>query len=106
MKLKYATFLDLASLHRGDLNLDELESVVAEWQWFDKISRQQMSSVLASTEVIVSNKVFLGAEQIQQAPHLKLICIAATGTNNVDLEAAATANDSVCNVQATLLNNC
>lgn len=39
-------------------------------------------------EVVISNKVLITREAIEQLPHLKLICVAATGVNNIDLEAA------------------
>lgn len=39
-------------------------------------------------DVIISNKVLVTREAIEQLPKLKLICVAATGVNNIDLEAA------------------
>ena len=36
-------------------------------------------------DVIITNKVVIGKEQIDACPTLKLICVAATGTNNVDI---------------------
>lgn len=40
-------------------------------------------------EVLIVNKVLIGKEQIDAAPGLKLICVAATGTNNIDIPYAA-----------------
>ncbi|MBR4850749.1 MAG: hydroxyacid dehydrogenase, partial [Tidjanibacter sp.] len=40
-------------------------------------------------EIIITNKVILDAETLAALPDLRLICIAATGMNNVDLDAAA-----------------
>lgn len=39
-------------------------------------------------DVIISNKVVVNREAIARPPRLKLICVAATGMNNIDLEAA------------------
>lgn len=39
-------------------------------------------------DVIISNKVLVTREAIEQLPNLKLICVAATGVNNIDVEAA------------------
>jgi glycerate dehydrogenase len=41
--------------------------------------------------------VVLDAAALRQAPRLRLICVAATGVNNVDLTAAARAGVTVCN---------
>ena len=43
----------------------------------------------AGAEIVIANKVVLSAEVMRALPELKLICVAATGMNNVDLEAAA-----------------
>ncbi len=40
-------------------------------------------------EIVITNKVVLDAQTIASLPKLKLICVAATGMNNVDLIAAA-----------------
>lgn len=43
----------------------------------------------AGAEIVIANKVVLSAEVMRALSELKLICVAATGMNNVDLEAAA-----------------
>jgi lactate dehydrogenase-like 2-hydroxyacid dehydrogenase len=48
----------------------------------------QTLSRIANADVIVTNKVVIDDELMAAAPSLKLICVAATGTNNIDLEAA------------------
>jgi glycerate dehydrogenase len=49
-------------------------------------------------DIIISNKVVITKEIMQNSPNLKLIAIAATGMNNVDLETAKTLNIKVKNV--------
>ena len=95
-----AAFLDLSTFAHADLDLTGLEQSVEQWQWFELINDSELATVLGSAEVLVSNKVYLGREHFKQAKQLKLICIAATGTNNVDLEAAADHGISVCNVRS------
>jgi len=99
MNKPLAVFLDKASLYPDDLNLSKLENV-ASWQWFDNANVSDIQHYLEDTEIIVSNKVFLGREIIQSSKQLKLICIAATGINNVDIEAARQHGIAVCNVRA------
>ena len=49
-------------------------------------------------DVIVTNKVVITKEHMQKAANLKLICVAATGMNNVDLDAARELGIAVKNV--------
>jgi glycerate dehydrogenase len=51
-------------------------------------------------EVIITNKVLISKEIMDELPELKLICVAATGTNNVDLECAAEKGITVRNVNS------
>jgi glycerate dehydrogenase len=51
-------------------------------------------------EIVFSNKVLLMRPVLENLPDLKLICILATGTNNVDLEAARERGIEVRNVPA------
>lgn len=54
---------------------------------------------IQNQDIVITNKVTIGAETIESAPSLKLICVAATGTNNVDLEAARAHGITVKNVE-------
>lgn len=55
---------------------------------------------IAGADIIVSNKVAITAEHMAANPQLKLIAVAATGYNNIDLVAARAAGITVCNIQA------
>ena len=99
MNKPLAVFLDKASLYPDDLDFLKLENV-ASWQWFDNANVSDIQHCLEETEIIVSNKVFLDRKIMQSCKQLKLICVAATGTNNVDIEAAKQQGIAVCNVRA------
>jgi glycerate dehydrogenase len=92
-------FLDLASLDREDLDLTSLKAILPEWQFYQQTSPDDVQEHISHATVVISNKVTIGAEQMAQAPSLKLICVAATGTNNVDLQAARKLGITVCNIQ-------
>lgn len=49
-------------------------------------------------EVVITNKVVLDSSNLPYASSVRLICVAATGTNNIDLECAGRRNITVCNV--------
>jgi len=55
-------------------------------------------------EVVITNKVVMGKAVLDQLPKLKLICIAATGMNNVDLAAAKRRGIPVRNVSGYSTN--
>lgn len=93
-----ALFLDIASLYPADLNLSGLEAV-ANWQWFDNVAPADIQHSLSEAEIIVTNKIVLDSEIIAACAQLKLICVAATGVNNVDVQAAKRQSVSVCNVR-------
>ncbi|MFP4559934.1 MAG: 2-hydroxyacid dehydrogenase [Thiohalorhabdus sp.] len=93
-----AVFLDTTSLDRGDLDRKSLEATATDWSFFDETPAETVPERIREAEVVVTNKVPLDAEAIRAAPNLRLICIAATGTNNVDLEAARERGVAVTNV--------
>jgi len=92
-------FLDFKSLDNSDIELTALSAVLSNWQWFDSCTDQQVAERIQSANVVITNKVKLTAAMLQAARQLKLVCVAATGTNNVDLEAAAALGITVCNVR-------
>ena len=92
-------FLDRDSLDRGDLDFSSLDNVIDDWQFYAQTQADDLSSRIATSEIIISNKVMIDEAAIQSAARLKLICVAATGTNNVDISAAQRHNISVCNVR-------
>ena len=69
-------------------NIDGIRQY-GEYVGYDMTLPEQVVERSKDAEVVISNKVVLDAEVIAQLPHLRLICVAATGMNNVDLNAAA-----------------
>ena len=60
---------------------------------------------IQDAQVIITNKVVITKEHMQKCPSLKLVCIAATGMNNVDLDAAAELDIVVKNVKGYSTNS-
>lgn len=95
-----AVFLDWDSVDNGDLATDCLQELPVDWVYHLNTSTEQLATRLAKCDIVVTNKVVLNQAAIQAASNLQLICVAATGTNNVDLQAASHNNIPVCNVRA------
>ena len=94
-----AVILDLESLNPRDLDLQPLRECVPDWQFHHYTEPEQVDERIAHARIIVTNKVRITREHIQAAPELRLVCVAATGTNNVDLDAASDAGVIVSNVR-------
>jgi len=97
MATTHLVLLDRATLDRGDLDLAALASL-GELTLYDATSPAEVAGRIRDAEVVITNKVVLGAEEIGAAPRLRLIAVAATGVNNIDLTAARAANVAVANV--------
>lgn len=90
-------FLDRDSIG-VDLSLAELEALGIDWQFFPFTDQHQTTSRCLDADVVITNKVVLNRELLESLPNLKLILVAATGMNNVDLAAAKEQGIAVKNV--------
>lgn len=93
-----AVFLDSATIKPNDLDLTALDALAESWTYHASTRPEQTLERIEQAELIITNKVVLDKALLQKAEHLKLICICATGTNNVDLDAARELGITVCNV--------
>ena len=73
---------------------DSLGEVIS----YDITLENETISRVKDADIIITNKVLVTKEIMNEASNLKLICISATGTNNVDLEYAKQKKISVKNV--------
>lgn len=87
--------LDAATLG-SDVNLDVFEQF-GEFVSFETTAAAERIERLEGADVVITNKVVIDKETMD-ASNLKLICISATGMNNVDLAHAASKGIAVKNV--------
>ena len=78
-------FLDEYSIAGRDLS-----SITSQGEYvaYENTAKEQVVERLKGADVAITNKVVIDGDAMRQLPDLKLICVAATGMNNVDLEAA------------------
>ena len=91
-------FLDSDSIAHERLDLDQLNSLPIEWTFYPQTTPEQRQERIGDAEIVLTNKVPLDAEIMAACPSLKLIAVAATGTNVIDIEAARANNVGVANV--------
>ncbi|QNM95553.1 NAD(P)-dependent oxidoreductase [Chitinimonas koreensis] len=70
-----------------------------DWAEYDATAPEQVIERCLDAEVVISNKVRLDAAALAALPQLKLIAVAATGVNNVDLAAARRHGIAVANIR-------
>ena len=92
-----AVFLDRSTIDPS-ISLAPISALVTEYVEYDLTSREQTLERVLDANIIITNKVVVDSELISQLPKLELICITATGMNNVDLNAAEKNNIAVKNV--------
>jgi glycerate dehydrogenase len=61
--------------------------------------QDEVAAAIAGASIVLVNKLRLTREIIERTPSLKLVALAATGTNNVDLDAARERGVAVCNLR-------
>ncbi len=89
-------FLDASTV--GDVpNLESLRDL-GDVTFYDVTHPDETAERIREADIIITNKVVLTRELMEDAKNLKLICIAATGMNNVDREAAKDLGIEVKNV--------
>ena len=88
-------FLDAATM--GDVSFEPFERL-GDFVKYENSTPQEARERVRDIDVLLINKVLVDKELIDSAPNLKLICIAATGVNNIDVEYAASKGIPVRNV--------
>lgn len=94
-----AVFLDTASMGAG-VDFTAIRNSVADMVLYDQTQPSECLARLAGADIAISNKVTLDAATLRALPSLKLICVVATGMNNVDLNTAEQLGIRVKNVVA------
>ena len=88
-------FLDAATL--GDVSFEPFERL-GEFISYAASSPEEARERVADADVVMINKVIVDKALIDAAGSLKLICVAATGVNNIDVDYAASKGIPVRNV--------
>ena len=70
-----------------------------EWIEYSFTRKEDVTSRLADANIAITSKVLIDKEVIRLCPELKMIAIAGTGTNMIDLDACKERNIKVSNVQ-------
>lgn len=78
-------FLDAATM--GNVSFEPFERL-GDFVRYESSTPEEARERVRDLDVLLINKVMVDKDLIDSAPNLKLICIAATGVNNIDVEYA------------------
>ncbi|MDD5216716.1 MAG: D-2-hydroxyacid dehydrogenase [Candidatus Omnitrophica bacterium] len=90
-------FLDAGTVDSGDVSFGEIRRL-GSFKAYHHTSLRQMVSRMRGAQIVITNKCRFDAAMLARLPDLRCLAIAATGTNNVDLAAAAKKKIAVTNV--------
>jgi glycerate dehydrogenase len=93
-----AVFLDYATVDAGDLDASPLLRVMPGLQRCAMTPDDQIAARIAGCGIVLTNKLRMTRDLMAASSSLRLIALAATGTNNVDLAAARDLGIGVCNI--------
>lgn len=89
-------FLDASTL--GNVSNLDIFKEFGEFELYLTTPQEKVIEIAKDADIIITNKVLIDKNVIDNCPNLKLICLTATGMNNVDLEYAYKKNIIVKNV--------
>lgn len=96
-------FLDSSTL--GEVKALEKIAGLGAYTSYEITMPEQRIERIKGHNVVITNKVFIDREIMEACPEIELICISATGINNIDLECAAEKNIPVKNVAGYSTNS-
>lgn len=94
-----AVFLDFATMGPG-LDTASLRDILPDIEFFEVTTSAQIPERIRDAEFVLGNKVRITAEHLRENPGLRYIGLTATGTDNIDIDAARENDVAVCNIRA------
>ena len=94
----HAVFLDNEGL--DTFSFDDLTKECSTLNLFHTSVSEEVPERIAGADLLIVNKVCITRQHLLATPSIKLICVVATGTDNIDLQAANELGVTVCNCQA------
>jgi glycerate dehydrogenase len=95
-----AVFLDFDTVSHGDIDAGPLEATGIDLELYAVTRDQEIEQRIGPAEIVIVNKICLDAPRLGMASRLRLVCLAATGTNNVDIDDARARGVGVCNIES------
>lgn len=92
----HIVFLDGRTLNPGDTDWKPFERL-GDFTAYDRTPPDKVVERAREADILIVNKTRLTDAHFGQLPRLRLVCVAATGFDTVDVEAARRHHVPVCN---------
>lgn len=89
-------FLDAQSVG-SDISLDKIKTL-GKFTAFKNTKQEDTAEKIKEADVVIVNKLKMNESNLKFAENLKLICVTATGYDNIDVDCCKKNNIAVCNV--------
>ena len=86
--MNHIVFLDGYTINPGDLTWQTLEAL-GHFTVYDRTAPEEVLQRASEAEILIVNKTRLQRQHFEALPALRLVCVAATGYDGVDVQAAA-----------------
>jgi glycerate dehydrogenase len=93
-----AVFLDWDTMGPG-LDISKLQALLPDLQVFGNTKKNKVAERIGRAEVVLCNKVRLSRQVFEACPDMHFAGLMATGTDNVDLDAARDHGVTVANIR-------
>ena len=93
-----AVFLEYDTVSNGDLDVSPLTGIVGDLELCES-AETNTAERIRDADIVLVNTLVLSRALLDGAPKLKLIAVAGTGTDNIDLAAVRERGIAVCNVR-------
>lgn len=90
------TVLDAATLGE-DISLSIFEEI-GDLTVYDTTTQEELAERIKDSDILIVNKIKLNSSNLPHAKKIRLICVTATGYDNIDIEYCRENNIAVCNV--------
>ena len=94
--------MKIVMLDRNSIGFDidvELFAKLGDFEYHDTTDAQTSKALIKDAEVVIFNKTKMNEEMLADAPNVKLLCVTATGFDNIDLEYVKKRGIAACNIK-------
>ena len=94
--------MKIVMLDRNSIGFDidvDLFAKLGDFEYYNTVDVETSKNLIKDADVVIFNKTKMNEEMLCDAPNVKLLCVTATGFDNIDLEYAKLRGIAACNIK-------